>query len=113
MRLTARTGAAGGLVALAPALAIASAGDLPEWARGIVGLLALALLPGAAILTRLPLRSPLETVAFAIAISLAIDTALALVLVWTRWWHPGPVMAVVLGVSTVVLAVDAIREARR
>jgi hypothetical protein len=55
---------------------------------GLVVLLAMCVVPGAAFLTRAGISDPLATAALAVGLSLAIDTAVATALAWSGWWHP-------------------------
>jgi hypothetical protein len=71
---------------------------------GPVVLLAMALVPGAAFLTRLTARDPLAAVALALGLSLAVDTAVATAMAWTGWWHPqGAAGAVAAGAAALLL----------
>ncbi len=75
-------------------------------ARLLLLLAAACLIPGGALLTRLPVEDVVEACGLAIGLGFAIETAGALVMVWTGWWHPFG-WAIVLGaVSCAVLAID-------
>ncbi|MBX6389860.1 MAG: hypothetical protein IRZ08_12840 [Frankia sp.] len=80
--------------------------------RLLTTLLAAALLPGAAVLSRLPALDLAAWAGLAVAISVAIETVLSLVLVWTRLWHPSA-LAALLGAASVALLVLDIRDQRR
>lgn len=71
----------------------------------LVVLLAMCVVPGAALLTRLGSGDPLTTIALAIGLSLAVDTALATALAWSGWWQPGwAALAVAAGAAALLLA---------
>lgn len=75
-------------------------------ARLLLVLAAACLIPGSALLTRLPVEDVVEACGLAIGLGFAIETAGALVMVWTGWWHPFG-WAIVLGaVACAVLAID-------
>jgi hypothetical protein len=57
-------------------------------ARLLLVLAAACLVPGGALLTRLPVEDALEALGLAVGLSFCIETAGALVMVWTGWWHP-------------------------
>jgi hypothetical protein len=75
-------------------------------ARLLLVLAAACLIPGSALLTRLPVEDVVEACGLAIGLGLAIETAGALVMVWTGWWHPFG-WAIVLGTAAcALLAID-------
>jgi hypothetical protein len=75
-------------------------------ARLLLVLAAACLIPGSALLTRLPVEDAIEACALAIGLGFAIEAAGALVMVWSGWWHPFG-WAIVLGaVACAVLAID-------
>lgn len=82
--------------------------------RGALQLLLLlaaaCLVPGGALLTRLPLDGVLETVGLAVALGFSIEAGGALVMIWTGWWHP-VAWAVILGsVASMTFAFDLQRN---
>jgi hypothetical protein len=93
-------------VALTLLLAVFVALSVDGAPRAIVAFAAMFLVPGAAITTAMPRIDPLTAVLASVVLSLAVDTAIALVLVWTGWWYPGAVVAVVLAGSCAVLIRD-------
>ena len=75
-------------------------------ARLLLVLAAACLIPGSALLTRLPVEDVVEACGLAIGLGFAIEAAGALVMVWTGWWHPFG-WAIALGaVACAVLAID-------
>ncbi|MFZ2112582.1 MAG: hypothetical protein WAU77_02485 [Solirubrobacteraceae bacterium] len=75
-------------------------------ARLLLVLAAACLIPGGALLTRLPVEDAVEAFGLAVGLGLTIETFGALAMVWTGWWHPFG-WAIVLGaVACAVLAVD-------
>lgn len=56
--------------------------------RPLLVLAAVCLVPGGAILTRLPVEDLLEALALAVCLGFSIEAAGALAMVWTGWWHP-------------------------
>ncbi len=96
------------LLAAAATTLVLTTADGP--ARGVVVFLAAISLPGAAILTRIPTPAPLPAIGLGIALSLAIETLASLILVWTGWYEPGVLGAVIGGVSVLVLVLDARRQ---
>jgi hypothetical protein len=76
----------------------------------LVMLVAMCVVPGAALLTRVPTSEPIVTLAVAVGLSLAVDTAVATVLAWAGWWYP-EVAATAVAASAVVLLVTDLRRA--
>ncbi|MDX6597657.1 MAG: hypothetical protein QOE87_1544 [Gaiellales bacterium] len=103
------------LLLLAAVVVAARPGDasLPGTLRMAVVVAAAALIPGAAVLTRIRVAVPATVVALSIALSLAIDSIASLILAWSGWWHPEMVGAVVATASGLLLARDARERARR
>lgn len=94
------------LVVAAAALSIAPVQPL----SGLVMLLAMCVVPGAALLTRMTTSEPLVTVALAVGLSLALDTAMATVLAWTGWWYPEVAGAGVAAGAVALLLADLRRS---
>lgn len=89
------------LVAAAAGLSVVQIQPL----TGLVVLVAMCVVPGAAFLTRLGTSDPLTAVALAVGLSLAIDTAVATALAWSGWWHPEwAALAVATGAAGLLLA---------
>lgn len=97
------------LIALALAAAALSVASLAPVSAVLVYAAALTL-PGAAIATRLTLDEPLAAAGLVVGLSLAVDVVVGLALIWSRWWHPGVVVALVAAAACAVLAVDARRR---
>jgi hypothetical protein len=80
-------------------------------ARLLLLLAAACLVPGSALLTRLPMDDMLEAAALAVGMGLTIEAIGALAMIWTGWWHPFG-WAIALGaVACAVLALDLRRNA--
>ena len=96
------------LLALLGLTGVAVAGDVPVL-RPVTVLLALLLVPGAAVLTRLRVDDLATAAALAIGFSLALNVMLAAALARAHTWEPW-VIAVAFGVpATILLAVDLYR----
>jgi hypothetical protein len=79
-------------------------------ARLLLVLAAACLIPGGALLTRLPVEDELEAFGLAVGFGFTIEAFGALAMVWTGWWHPFG-WAIVLGaVACSVLAIDLRRS---
>jgi len=78
---------------------------------GLVVLLAMCVVPGAAFLTCAGASDPLTSAALAVGLSLAIDTAVATALAWSGWWHPEWAALAVATVTAGLLLTD-IRRTR-
>jgi uncharacterized membrane protein len=57
-------------------------------ARLLLVLAAACLVPGSALLTRLPVEDPLEAFGLAVGLGFTIEAIGTLAMVWTGWWHP-------------------------
>jgi hypothetical protein len=62
--------------------------DTHSIARLLLVLVAACLIPGSALLTRLPGEDVLEALGLAVGLGFCIEAAGALAMVWTGWWHP-------------------------
>ncbi len=91
-----------GLLAAAAGLSLVQVQPL----TGLVVLLAMSLVPGAALLTRVTARDALAGVALALGLSLAVDTAVATAMAWTGWWHPQGAAGAVAAVAAALLLAD-------
>jgi uncharacterized membrane protein len=79
-------------------------------ARLLLVLAAACLIPGGALLTRLPVEDALEALCLAVGLGFAIEAVGALAMVWTGWWHPFG-WGIALGiVACGVLAIDLRRN---
>ena len=77
--------------------------------RPVVTLVTAALLPGAAVLTRMPPVDVPTWCALACAFSLAIEAAGALAMVWLRLWNPAG-LSLVLGAASAAVIVLHLRR---
>jgi glycosyltransferase involved in cell wall biosynthesis len=97
------------LLLLAAATFLVCIADVNSAVRPLLVLVAACLVPGGALLTRLPTDDGLEALGLAIGLSLGIETAGAIVMAWTGWWHPFA-WALLLGLlASGVLLVDLCR----
>jgi hypothetical protein len=76
----------------------------------LVMLVAMCVVPGAALLIRVGAPDALTAVALAVGLSLAFDTAVAAGLALTGWWHP-ELAAGAVAAGAVVLLVSDLRTA--
>ncbi len=74
--------------------------------RPLLVLAATCLVPGGAVLTRLPTGDALEALGLAVGLSFCIETAGALAMVWTGWWHPFALATGLILVACVMLSLD-------
>ncbi len=94
------------LLALAAATAIVCLLGTHGAARLLLVLASACLLPGCALLTRLPVEDALEGFGLAVGLGFTIEAIGALAMVWTGWWHPFG-WAIALGVAACsALALD-------
>jgi uncharacterized membrane protein len=95
-------------------LAVATVALCLSDGHGVVRLLlvlaAACLVPGSALLTRLPVEDALEAIAFAVGFGFAIEAVGTLGMIWTGWWHPLAWALVLVGVACVVFALDLRRS---
>jgi uncharacterized membrane protein len=99
------------LLVLAVAAVAVCVANTSSIARLMLVLAAACLIPGSALLTRLPVADPLEALGLAVGLGFCIETAGALVMVWTGWWHPfGWALALVTAAGA-LLVVDLRRVA--
>ena len=79
-------------------------------ARGALQLLLLlaaaCLIPGGALLTRLPSDGVLEATGVAVALGFSIEAAAALVMIWSGWWHPIAWAVILVSVASMTFAFD-------
>ena len=80
--------------------------------RTAVTLLAALIVPGAAVMIRMPISDPVQGVALVVGLSLAVEVAVTLVMAWTGWWHPVAAAAALAGVTAAALAADLVRDTR-
>jgi hypothetical protein len=94
------------LLLLAAATAAICLGETNTQLRLLLVLVSACLVPGGAMLTRLPVEDPLEAIGLAASLGFCIEALGALAMVWTGWWHPFGWAATVLAVASLVLALD-------
>jgi hypothetical protein len=75
-------------------------------ARLLLVLAAACLIPGGALLTRLPVEDALEAFGLAVGLGFTVEAAGALVMIWTGWWHPLGWTVVLGALACTMLAVD-------
>ena len=80
--------------------------DIRGGGRLLLVLGAACLIPGGAILTRLPVPDPLEAASLAIGLGFSIEAAGALAMAWTGWWHPFACAVVLVAVASVMFLLD-------
>jgi uncharacterized membrane protein len=80
--------------------------------RTIVTLLAALIVPGAAVMIRMPIADLVQGAALVAGLSLAVEVAVTLVMAWTGWWHPVAAAAALAGLTAAVLAADLVRGMR-
>lgn len=76
------------LIGLSAATIAVCLADTHGVARLLLVLIAACLIPGGALLTRLPIADELEAAGLAVGLSFSIEAAGALAMIWTGWWHP-------------------------
>lgn len=79
-------------------------------ARLLLVLAAACLIPGGALLTRLPVEDALEAIALSVGLGFTVEVAGALVMVWTGWWHPVGLALVLVAGACVLFALDLRRN---
>jgi hypothetical protein len=94
----------GGLLAI-----ITSLLDIASPVRPLSCLIALALLPGAAIVARLPHIDRTSGIALALGLSLAIDSLVASIALWIKAWSPNVMLLLMVAVAITVLHVPVRR----
>jgi hypothetical protein len=96
------------LLGIAAVAACLSGTDSP--ARSFLVLAAACLVPGAAILTRLPVTGFLDAAALVVTLGVSIEATGAVIMVWTGWWHPVVWAILVLVFAWILLASDLWRN---
>jgi len=79
-------------------------------ARLLLVLTAACLIPGGALLTRLPVEDALEAFGLAVGLGFTIEAIGALAMVWTGWWHPFGWGITLVTVACGMLAIDLRRN---
>jgi hypothetical protein len=68
------------------------------------------LIPGGALLTRLPLEDPLEAFGLAVGVGFSIEAVGTLAMIWTGWWHPFGWALALVGCACVMFVLDLHRN---
>ncbi len=100
------------LLVLAVLLAVVIAVPAFHQARPLLALLACVLLPGAALLTLIPVRDFFTWCLVAVLTSLAIGTVTSLATLWLGIWHPLTLAGVLGAASFILLGLDLWRVLR-
>lgn len=95
-----------GIAALAT---LCDLGLSPGTLRTATALAAAVLVPGAAVATWFDAPTIEVGAALAVGLSVALETVVALLMLWTHWWHPEVAAGALLVASVVVLTVDGVR----
>lgn len=96
------------LLAVAALLMVLIARDVDGLPRVLATVAFTCLVPGGALVTRLPFREPDEILAMTVVLSLAILAAATLIMAWVGAWHPLRLMAGLGAASVVVLLLDLV-----
>jgi uncharacterized membrane protein len=91
------------VLTIAAAASSAAGAGLP---RTLLVLVAALVVPGWAVLTRLPHADVLTSVALTVVISVAIEILGSLALGWAGWWHPWVLGVGLAGLSGLSIAHD-------
>lgn len=75
-------------------------------ARLLLVLAAACLVPGGALLTRLPVEDPLEAFGLAVGLGFTIEAIGTLAMIWTGWWHPLGWAIVLVSAACVMFLLD-------
>jgi hypothetical protein len=100
------------LVVLAACAAILAAVGAASPLRVVIALPCAALLPGAAVLTRLDSEDLVTWLGLAVGISLGIEAVVASLTLWLEVWNPTATITVIGVASALVLIDDARRQFR-
>ena len=94
------------LLSLTALLLVLIARDVQGVPRVLATLAFACLVPGGALVTRLPFREPEEILAMTLVLSLAILAGATLLMAWIGAWHPLRLTAGLGAASAVVLLLD-------
>jgi hypothetical protein len=94
------------LLALTALLIVLIERDINGLLRVLATVAFACLVPGGALVTRLPFREPNEVLAVTVVLSLAILAAATLLMAWIGAWHPLRLTAGLGAASAVVLLLD-------
>jgi hypothetical protein len=78
--------------------------------RLLLVLAATCVIPGGAVLTRLPMEDLLEAFGLAVGLGFTIEAVGALAMIWTGWWHPFGWAVVLISAACLVFAFDLRRN---
>jgi GT2 family glycosyltransferase len=85
--------------------------DTRSTVRLLLVLAAACLIPGAALLTRLPpVEDLLDAAGLAVSLGFSIEAVGALAMLWTGWWHPFVWALALVSTACVLLALDVRRN---
>lgn len=98
------------LLSLAAAAIAVCLLDTHSIARLLLVLAAACLIPGGALLTRLPGEDVLEAFGLAVGLSFTVEAVGALAMVWTGWWHPFGWALALATVACVMFVLDLRRN---
>lgn len=98
------------LLALAAATLLACLLGTHSAARLLLLLAAACLIPGSALLTRLPVEDVLEALGLAVGLGFSIEAVGTLAMIWTGWWHPFVWALILVGAACAMLALDLRRS---
>jgi uncharacterized membrane protein len=94
------------LIVLAVTAVAVSLTDTHSVVRLLLVLAAACLIPGSAVLTRLPRVETFEALTLALPLGLCIEAVGSLAMIWTGWWHPFVWSVVLVTVACLALALD-------
>ena len=100
------------LLAVTALLVVLIARDIDGLPRALTTVAFASLVPGGALVSRLPFREPDEVLALTLVLSLSVMAAATLVMVWLRAWDPLRLTAGLAAASAVVLLLDLARRLR-
>jgi phosphatidylserine synthase len=101
-----------GLLAVTALLVVLIERDVDGLPRVLATVAFACLVPGGALVSRLPFREPDEVLALTLVLSLSVMAAATLVMVWLRAWDPLRLTAGLAAASAVVLLLDLAHRLR-
>ena len=96
------------LLTVTALLVVLIARDVDGLPRVLATVAFACLVPGGALVSRLPFREPDEVLALTLVLSLSVMAAATLVMVWLQVWDPLRLTAGLAAASTVVLLLDLV-----
>jgi uncharacterized membrane protein len=96
------------LLAVTALLVVLIQRDVDGLPRLLAAVAFACLVPGGALVSRLPFREPDEVLALTLVLSLSVMAAATLVMVWLRAWDPLRLTAGLAAASGVVLLLDLV-----